>query len=69
MGFFITSLHDLFNNFKTEFNLELPKGKSGGTIKLKDKKQIFRPTLHDYLKEGEQISLFIGIDYTTDNGD
>jgi len=67
MGCFTSSLHELFNDFKVEFNLEMPNDKTGGIIKLKDKKQIFRPSFHDYLQEGEQISLCVGIDFTLGN--
>jgi hypothetical protein len=38
MGSFETTLHEIFNDFKVEFKLVMPKDKSGGTIKLKDKK-------------------------------
>lgn len=69
MGFFITSLHEIFTDGKVEFNLELPKNSSGGLIILKEKKQIFRPTFYDYLKDGQQINLIIGIDYTIQNGE
>ena len=53
MGSFTTSLHQIFNELKNEFNLEMEKGKSGGKIVLKDKKRVFRPTFYDYLKDGE----------------
>jgi hypothetical protein len=53
MGSFITSVHDIFNENKFEFNLEIKKDQSGGKIVLVDKKFIFRPTCFDYLKDGE----------------
>lgn len=38
MGSFVTSLHEIFNDFKNTFTLDMGKGKNGGTIKLKEKK-------------------------------
>jgi hypothetical protein len=64
MGFFETSLFEIFNENKTQFNLEYKPGKSGGTIILEEKKMDFRPTFMDYLKHGVQINLVVGIDFT-----
>lgn len=53
MGSFETSLHEIFNDNKTEFNLIMAKNKSGGIITIKEKSTISRPTFYDYLRDGE----------------
>ncbi|CAD8099616.1 unnamed protein product [Paramecium primaurelia] len=68
MGHFETSIHEIINENKSEFNLEYQANKSGGKIILKEKKVIKRPTFMDFLKDGEQINLIIGVDYTAQNG-
>ena len=69
MGCFETSLFEIFNESKNSFTLNYKPGKSGGTIVLEEKKMDFRPTFMDYLRNGEQINLVIGIDFTAQNGD
>lgn len=68
MGFFETSVHDIINENKAEFTLDYKPGKPGGKIVLREKRLIKRPTFMDFLKDGEQINLIIGIDYTAQNG-
>lgn len=46
----------------------MPNNKSGGKIVLKDKRLIKRPTFMDFLKDGEQINMIVGVDYTAQNG-
>jgi len=50
-------LDEIFNGNKTEFNLIHKEDKkgivSGGTIILAERKQIFRPTFMDFLRDGE----------------
>jgi hypothetical protein len=54
MGNFLTTLDEIFTQNKTKFDLELNgKSNGGGTILLKEKKQLFRPTFMDYLNDGE----------------
>lgn len=53
MGHFETSIHEIINENKSEFNLEYQANKSGGKIILKEKKVIKRPTFMDFLKDGE----------------
>lgn len=68
MGFFETSIHEILNDNKSEFTLDYKPNQSGGKIILKEKKVIKRPTFMDFLRDGEQINLIIGVDYTAQNG-
>ena len=53
MGTFETSLYDILNENKGEFNLDYKKKKSGGTLKIIEKNHDFRPSFMDFLKDGE----------------
>ncbi|CAD8120019.1 unnamed protein product [Paramecium sonneborni] len=68
IGAFETTIDEIFNKNKAEFSLVQPKGGQVGTIKILNKKRIFRANFDDYIKQGTTFNLIIGIDYSTHNG-
>ncbi|CAD8200765.1 unnamed protein product [Paramecium octaurelia] len=68
IGSFETSIDEIFNQNKEEFSLVQPKGGQVGTIRIKNKKRIYRANFDDYIKQGTTFNLIIGIDYSTHNG-
>jgi hypothetical protein len=53
MGEFVMTVQEILEQKKSEFELKTTNGKSGGHLQVYDFRKIFRPTLRDYLKDGE----------------
>ncbi|CAK93914.1 unnamed protein product (macronuclear) [Paramecium tetraurelia] len=68
VGSFETSIDEIFNKNVDSFQLIQPKGGSAGTIKILNKKRIYRANFDDYIKQGTKFNVIIGIDYSSNNG-
>lgn len=68
IGSFETTIDEIWNKNKTSFNINMPKGGSGGTIRIVQKKRVFRANFNDYINQGTTFNTVIGIDYSIRNG-
>ncbi|CAD8195274.1 unnamed protein product [Paramecium pentaurelia] len=68
LGSFETTIDEIFNKNIDSFQLIQPKGGSAGTIKILNKKRIYRANFDDYIKQGTKFNIIIGIDYSSHNG-
>ncbi|CAD8106113.1 unnamed protein product [Paramecium sonneborni] len=68
VGSFETTIDEIFTKNVDSFQLIQQKGESAGTIKILNKKRIYKANFDDYIKQGLKFNIIIGIDYSSHNG-
>lgn len=61
MGMFETTAATLTT---TDYKLQMPKGKCGGTIRISKKEIVLRPCFNDHIANGLKFNMVMGIDYS-----